>query len=218
MPIDWGSLRRLDPFSRTFGLDRGLPLDRYYIERFLETHAADIHGRTLEVGDASYTHRFGSSRVTRADILHTPPGGRSATLVGDLSTGQGIPVNAFDAMILTQVLPFIFDLHGTLRTIHRCLRPGGVALITVAGISQISRYDMDRWGDYWRFTNLSCQRLFEPVFGAPHVQVNAYGNVLAATAFLQGLPSQMLTPEELDYLDPDYQLLLTIRAVKGTTP
>jgi hypothetical protein len=34
------------------------------------------------------------------------------------------------------------------------LKPGGVLLATVSGISQISRYDMYRWGDYWRFTTL----------------------------------------------------------------
>jgi hypothetical protein len=41
--------------------------------------------------------------------------------------------------------------------------------------------------------------------------------VLAATAFLHGLASQDLRSEELDHLDPDYQLLITVRAMKPGT-
>src|SRR6185503_1474005 len=59
---DWGDLRRLRPVSRTFGYDRGLPVDRYYIESFLERNRRDIDGRTLEIGDDEYTRRFGGER------------------------------------------------------------------------------------------------------------------------------------------------------------
>ena len=90
--------------------------------------------------------------------------------------------------------------------------------MTCPGISQISRNDFDRWGDYWRFTALSAQRMLETVFPAANVRVEAYGNVLAATAFLQGLAAQELRPTELDYSDPDYQVLITVRAVKPDVP
>jgi hypothetical protein len=211
----WPTLRSLEPVSRTFGHDRGTPIDRYYIEYFLEQHRADIRGRTLEVGDATYTQRFGAARVTRADILHTPPGGRSATIVGDLGTGDGIPVAAFDAIILTQVLPFIFDVRAAVRHCHAALKPGSVILATVPCISQISEYDMQRWGDFWRFTPLSAKRLFEEAFIGGTVEVEAHGNALAATAFLQGLATQELTAEELDHSDPVYPLIITIRAVRA---
>src|SRR5262245_54268962 len=52
--LRFGDLRRLSPVSRTFGFDRGLPIDRYYIESFLAEHALDIRGRTLEVADNAY--------------------------------------------------------------------------------------------------------------------------------------------------------------------
>ena len=45
--------------SRDFGFDRGTPIDRYYIESFLSTHASDIRGHVLEVADNTYTRRFG---------------------------------------------------------------------------------------------------------------------------------------------------------------
>src|SRR5215210_7162112 len=54
----FGSLRRVTPLSRYFGFDRGLPIDRYYIENFLARQAEDIHGRVLEIGDNSYTQRY----------------------------------------------------------------------------------------------------------------------------------------------------------------
>ncbi len=87
-------------------------------------------------------------------------------------------------------------------------------LATVAGISQISRFDMDRWGDYWRFTDAATRRLFGEVFGTENVVVKTRGNVLVACAFLHGLAVEELKPAELEYDDPDYQVIITVRAVK----
>jgi hypothetical protein len=214
VPVWWGNLRTLSPTSRVFGLDRGGPVDRHYIEAFLVRHVDDICGRALEIADNSYTVQFGGSRVTQSDILHVVSGDPRATVVGDLSTGAGIPQAAFDCMILTQTLSFIYDIKSTVAEVRNALRPGGVALVTVPGISQISRYDMDRWGDYWRFTDASMQRLFGDVFGPENVTVVTYGNVLAACAFLHGLAAHELTKTELDYHDADYQLIIGLRAVR----
>jgi glycosyltransferase involved in cell wall biosynthesis len=214
-PVRFGTLRRLTPVSRRFGWDRGgLPVDRYYIERFLERHAGDIAGHVLEVRDDAYTRKFGGTRVTRADVLHPTTDNEKATIVADLTSADHLPSDVFDCIVLTQVLPFIPDVQAAVRTLHRILRPGGVVLATVPGISQIVRYDMDRWGDYWRFTSLSARRIFECGFPGGDVQIEAQGNVLAATAFLQGLSSRDLRPDELDYCDPDYEVLITVRAVK----
>jgi len=57
--IRFGSLRRVMPISRKWGFDRGLPIDRYYIERFLSAHALDICGYVLEIQDNAYTRKFG---------------------------------------------------------------------------------------------------------------------------------------------------------------
>jgi len=214
--VRFGSLRRLTPLSRKFGWDRGgLPVDRYYIERFLERHAGDIAGRVLEVRDAGYTRKYGGGRVTRSDVLHPVPGNPKATIVADLSHADQCPADAFDCVILTQVLPFIPDVQAAVHTLHRMLRPGGVVLATMPGISQIVRYDMDRWGDYWRFTTLSARRIFECAFPGGDIRVEGHGNVLVAAAFLYGLSSRELRPEELERNDPDYEVLITVRAVKG---
>jgi len=212
--IRWGNLRRLSPISQIFGLDRGQPIDRYYIEKFLEKHSCEIRGRVLEVGESFYTHKFGGERVSHSDVLHAVPGNPHATLVGDLATGQNIPHEIFDCIILTQVLLCIYDVKTAIINIYSALKPGGIVLATVPGISQISRYDMDRWGDHWRFTDRAIQRLFEEVFPTENVTVEAYGNVLAATAYLHGIAAEELTKQELDYQDPDYQVIITTRAVK----
>lgn len=213
--VRWGSLRRLTPVSKMFGFDRGRPIDRYYIEAFLHAHLGDIRGRVLEIGDNGYTRSLGGDRVVRSDVLHAVQGNPKATLVGDLASGNGIPVNAFDCIILTQTLSVIYDVHGAVSHACAALAQGGVVLATVSGISQISRYDMDRWGDYWRFTDASIRRLFGDVFGERNIQVRTYGNVLAAAAFLYGLSDAELASSELDCHDPDYQLTITVRAVKN---
>ncbi|MFQ5681803.1 MAG: methyltransferase domain-containing protein [Candidatus Binatia bacterium] len=213
--VQFGNLRRLKPVSSSFGLDRGLCIDRYYIEKFLVRYAADIKGHVLEVADNNYTMQFGGSRVARSDVLHLAEGNPRATLVADLSRAEQIPSDHFDSIIVTQTLQFIYNVQGAMRTLHRILKPGGVLLATFPGISQISRYDMDRWGDYWRFTTLSAQRLFEEVFPTANVRVEAYGNVLAAIAFLHGLAAEELREGELCCHDPDYEVLIAVRAVKS---
>jgi SAM-dependent methyltransferase len=214
--VRFGDLRRLVPLSRRWGKDRGgKPIDRYYIERFLGVHATDVHGRVLEAGDDAYTRRFGGARVVQRDVLHALEGNPAATIVADLAAGDGIPSDAFDCVILTQVLQMIPDPSAAVRTVYRILRPGGTLLATLPGISQVSRWDQERWGDYWRFTTLATERLLLGAFPAQSIAVTAHGNVLAALAFLHGLAAEELQPAELDFTDSDFQLLITARATKS---
>jgi SAM-dependent methyltransferase len=148
-------------------------------------------------------------------VLHVTHDNPKATIVADLTCADHIPANTFDCVILTQTLQFIYDVKAAVRTIYRILKPGGVLLATVGGISQISRWDMDRWGHYWNFTSLSIQRMFEESFATENLNVKSHGNVLAAIAFLHGMTTQELRREELDYYDPDYEVLITIRALKS---
>jgi Methyltransferase domain len=216
-PVGWvrfGSLGRLRPISPAWGSERGLPIDRYYVERFLAAHSQDIHGCVLEMGDNSYTRRYGGERVLKSEVLHVAEQKPGVTIIGDLTSAAHIPSDSFDSIVLTQTLQAIYDVPAALNTVRRVLKPGGVVLATIPGISKISRYDMDRWGYYWSFTTRSAQRLFESAFPAENIQVTAYGNVLAAIAFLHGVATEELRKKELDYVDPDYELLITVRARK----
>ena len=208
---------RLVPISRVFGLDRGQAIDRYYIERFLTRYASDIRGRVLEIGDDTYTKQFGQGRVIASEVLHVTTGNPKATLVADLSRTDQLPSNVFDSIICTQTLQFIYDVHAALATLHRTMKPGGTLLATLPGISQLSRYDMERWGEYWRFSSLSIRRLFEERFARSDVAVAAHGNVFVATKFLQGFSANELSDEELAFRDPDYEVVITARAVKQTS-
>ena len=212
--IDLGDLRQMEPVSRSFGVERGLPIDRYYIETFLDGNQRDIHGRVLEVGDPAYTHRFGSDRVSRSDVLHVDDDNANATVVGDLTSAEHIESDSFDCIICTQTLMFIYDVRLAVRTLHRILKPGGVVLATIAGISQICRWDADQWGDYWRMTSMAVNRLFGDEFGRENVQVRPFGNALAAVGFLQGMAADDFSRDELDYFDRDYELIAAVRAEK----
>ena len=212
----FGSLRRVTPISDTFGYDRGLPIDRYYIERFLQEHSGAIRGNVLEVGDSTYTTQFGRDEaVERVDILDVREDNPRATVVGDLTEPERFPADAYDCVICTQTLPYIYDVQTAVRTLHRILRPGGTVLATVTSLSRVWTKGDRLYGDYWRFTSRSSRLLFEQVFDSEQVTVTSYGNVLAAASFLYGLATSELRPEELDYNDPDVPLLIGIKARKA---
>jgi len=213
MAIDFGALRYTKPISRHFGYDRGLPVDRHYIEQFLESNKSYITGRVLEIGDDSYTFRFGGDRVTMSDVLHVNHGNPKATIVSDLSSGEGIQSNSFDCAIITQTLQLIYQPEAALRTLYRVLKPEGVLLATVPGITPLS---VDEWTNswYWAFTKHSVRRMFESTFGSERIHIDAFGNVFAATCFLEGIAVQDITLPDLDARDPDYDVVIAVRARK----
>jgi hypothetical protein len=209
--IRFGSLRIINPVDRDFGFNLGTPVDRYYIENFLREHQNLIQGEVLEVGEDSYTSKYAPSehRLTILNVVDKP-----GCLKGDLESGDGIPENAFDCVIMTQTLPFIYDVNSAVFHVHKMLKPGGYLLATNPCISQISRFDMDRWGDYWRFTPLSIKRLLENYFHKDNIKIEAHGNSLTSTCFIQGIPCEKLSSKELDHADQDYPVTITALAQK----
>jgi SAM-dependent methyltransferase len=213
--VDFGQLRRLEPFGRHFGEDRGLALDRHYIEAFLRAHQSDVRGRVLEIGEDRYTRQFGGDQVTASDILHVTAENPRATIVGDLADAPQIPEAAFDTLIVTQTLHLIYDARAAARTMHRMLKPGGVLLLTVPGITQIPHGTPWAHTWFWAFTPLSVQRMLAEAFAGGTVQVSQYGTVLSAAAMLYGLSSADLRPDELAAMDPDYPVIIGARATRG---
>jgi GT2 family glycosyltransferase/SAM-dependent methyltransferase len=211
--VQMGDLGTTAPISLDFGYDRGTPVDRYYIERFLAKNASDIRGRALEIGDASYCRQFGSG-ITRQDVLHVSAANPDATIVGDISVPGTLPDAAFDVMVLTQTLHLIYDMKDAVDLIHDALKPGGVLLLTVPGISQIDRGE---WGDswYWSLTRQSATRLFSECFGPENVTVEVHGNVYAATCYINGLAQEEIDRSKLDVFDPSYPVIVAVRARRG---
>jgi SAM-dependent methyltransferase len=224
-PVGLGRLgmKRLAPVSKEFGFERGKPIDRYYIEDFLRRHAGMreyapgvVRGTVLEVGEAQYAERFADqARLERIDILDASPTNPRATVIADLTDAPELESDTYDCVICTQTLLLIYDVRAAVGTLHRVLKPGGTLLVTVPGVSQICHPDMESWGDFWRFTSLSARRLFEEFFDPSEVTVETFGNVLTASAFLYGLAVQDLRKSQLDVRDPDYQVLIAVKAVKA---
>ncbi|HEX8925930.1 MAG TPA: methyltransferase domain-containing protein [Terriglobales bacterium] len=149
---DFSVLRSVRPHRPAFGWHRGKCVDRHYIEQFLAANASDIHGRTVEIGENTYTKQFGGDRVTKAEVLDFADH-PAATIRADLACAPEISDNSFNCFICTQTLPYIYELRDSVRTIFRTLVPGGVALVTLPGISQIAPKSMTGGAeDYWRFT------------------------------------------------------------------
>ena len=213
-PIDFSDQLRTEPISRKFGFDRGCPIDRYYIDSFLKQNQNLITGSVLEIAESTYGKQFGHD-IASYEVLHYDDSNKKATIVGDLTKPETLPKERIDCFICTQTLNFIFDVPKAIEGSYKVLKQGGTLLCTVSGISQISRYDMDRWGDYWRFTDLSIRKLMESVFGEGNVEIVTFGNALAATAFLQGLAIDDLPDTSLlDKKDLDYQITIGIKATK----
>lgn len=213
--VRFGSFRRLTPISPVFALDRGLPIERYYIAKFLEANAADVKGRALELGDDSYIRAYGGERVTQTDVLGYVAG-EGITVVADLSTPNDIPDNTFDCIIFTQSLQMIYEMKAAMECLHRILKPGGVLLLTTHGTSKIGRHlGRDDWGEYWHLTSQSLARLIEETFPNANTGITSYGNVLTAMCALHGMASEELTPEELDYQDDDFEVIISARVEKA---
>ncbi len=215
--VQFGDFKRTEPFTRSFGYERGEPIDRYYIYKFLSCYADDIKGHVVEIGDDRYTRMFGGEKIVHSDILDQQHPDSQPTIIADLTKADNVAANSFDCIIIIQTLQFIYDVQAVVNTLYRILKPGGVVLCSVPSLSPNCRNDMDRWGDYWRFTSAAITRLFSSCFTTKNICVESYGNVLVAAAFLYGMATEELTTTELDFKDKDYECLVTIRAIKDKT-
>lgn len=213
---DWSVLRRLQPYRADFGFHYGKSIDRYYIERFLAAHAESIRGCVAEIGGDDYARRFGGARVERCDVLDLDEHNPKCTVRLDLAQTASAPQNRFDCVLCLQTLFEIYDHAAAVASLYKILKPGGTLLVSLPGISQRVRGRMlgGAGMDCWRYTADSANRLFAVPFGESNVEVSTYGNVLTATALLHGLVERELTRDELDFHDPDYEVLIAVKAVK----
>ena len=208
----WGNMRRTEPFSTAFGSDRGAPIDRYYLDRFLASHRELITGRVLEVQLPSYTKRFGQD-VRESHTVDINPEFR-ATYTCDLADAAPIPSDHYDCFLVPNTLQHLANLEPALKTMIRVVRPGGTLLLSAAGLLPL----IPDGGDYWRLSSDGWRRVLDAQWPGCDVTVQAHGNCLAAAAAMYGLAQEELSANELDVQDPRYPVLITIRCSKPLAP
>ena len=208
--IDWGALRRLEPISNRWGFDRGQPVDRYYIENFLQKHSTCIRGHCLEVMNPDYSNRFGKEFVTQADAVDINPGNPRATIIGDLLDPHTLPANTYDCIILTQTLTVIYDGRTVMRNCYAALKPGATMLVTAACMCRYSPHPED----FWRLTDRSLTRLIADNTDCNDFEIEAHGNLVTSTAFLMGIASGELTQAELEHKDFRFPIVVCARLQK----
>ena len=203
--------------KQIFGMRFGTYIDRYYIGKFLEANKQHIKGRILEVAEDTYSRMYSdktASGETVFETLHYDGSEGDNTIIGDLSHPDSLPVDRYDCFICTQTYMCIFDVQKAIEGSYHLLKKGGVVLATVSGLSQISGYDMERWGYYWNFTSKSMEILFQRA-GFSQIEIVSMGNSLAACALLKGIALEDLPGKKiLDVKEEGYQLIIGIKAIK----
>lgn len=190
---------------------KGKHIDRFYIERFLEKNSGFIHGKCLEIGDNVYTLQFGNKNVSKSDILDINAENVKATIYGDLKNlRKEIADNTYDCIILTQTLQYVDDYSAAIRECYRILKPGGAVLATLPTVARIGYAGVE--GDYWRFTKAGGKYAFSQVF--KDVQAETFGNLRTAFKSLVGAFQEFSTKKEMEYNDPNFPSLVTIKAIK----
>jgi SAM-dependent methyltransferase len=208
--VRWGSLRRLEPVSRTFGFERGTPIDRYHLHEFLRAEAEAIRGVVGEISETRYADAFGGDRVQRVEVIDVDASNPRATIVADLTELGSLPTAAFDCLLVVQTLQYTHPLADALRTCLASLAPRGTLLLALPGLAPHDTH-VPVAGDYWRFLPAGVDALLREV--APHarVLVRGYGNLVTATAALHGLAAEELTSRELTHHDPGFPVLVCAR-------
>jgi SAM-dependent methyltransferase len=205
----WGNFRRLEPFSAYYGFERGSPVDRFYIERFLAERARDIHGAVLEVGHPRYARAFEDATAERVEIVDIDAANPDATIVADLSEAGSLPTGRFDCFILTQTLQLVPELEVALQNAWQSLASGGVLLLSVPGITRADPEHVE--ADRWRFTAAGLETLIARTCVDGSREVVGYGNLISAVAFLMGLAAEELDEEELKAKDPHFAVVVCAR-------
>ena len=202
----FGDLARTEPLGR-WGYERGTPVDRWYIGRWLQEQARHVTGHALEVKEDLYSSELGASTVEVLDIDVDNP---RATLVGDLCEPGVLPTDGYDVAIVTQTLQFVADPAAAVRHLLGALRPGASLLLTVPCLSRV-----DGPADRWRWTPAGTHDLLDSCAPGRPREVRGLGNGLAGRAFLFGLAAEDLPTGALDPADPALPLLVAARVEAG---
>jgi SAM-dependent methyltransferase len=204
--LNWGDLRRPQPLCQFFGFTRGTPVDRYYLNRFIESIRQDVYGLTLEIGGEKQNRElYGFKHAIEYRVLDLP--GLSDDISGNVSNPRILAENTFDSIVMFNVLEHCEQPQLVADNIHRWLKPGGTAYVLVPAAQKIHPAP----GDYWRPLPQGLQSLFKSFNKR---ETRTYGNITSVIANFHGIAAEELTREELDFNHPDYPVVSCIIAEK----
>jgi hypothetical protein len=121
------------------------------------------------------------------------------------------PVADVDWVVLDRCLQRLPEMALALEEVVERLKPGA-ALITL--FTGIARAEPDALRPLWSVAPYAARRLHEERGGLGPVEVEQYGNVTLALAWIYRLPADDLTERELSAVDPAYPVLVAVTASK----
>ncbi len=193
------------PIERDFGSNRGKPLDRYYIEEFIEKNRSIIRGKVLEIGDDRYSKKYLDN--SQINVLRGKNNRNYINHEGDLLDFNSLKsIGKFDTLILTNVINFIYEYDIAIKNIAKLITKDGKCLFSVSGLSGLSKFDNERWGDYWRFSEKSLYLSLKKHFH--NVEIDYFGNASVAAASILGIVTEDLPESTLKIKDYDYPVII----------
>jgi hypothetical protein len=147
------------------------------------------------------------------DVLPATVDVRIGRATGDL--GREFRETTVDWVLLDRCLQQLPKPAVGLEEIVARLKPGALVVSLFTGIA---RPELDDLRPLWSVASYAARRLHEARGELEHVEVEQYGNVALALAWLYRLPADSLTDEELTTVDPSYPVLVAVTARKRGGP
>jgi SAM-dependent methyltransferase len=205
--LNWGDLKKPVPICQAFGLTRGKPIDRYYLNKFIQEIQPQIAGKILEIGGTPKDKDFYELNPGLSYQVMNIEAGLGIDIVGDAHDVSIIKPESFDSIIIFNVLEHCYAPWQVVENIYTWLKPGGKCFAMVPNAIRIHTTPMDYWRPLpdafaWMFRNFSAQKLY------------VYGNPMSVIASYHGIATEELTTEELDAFHPDFPVATCIFAQK----
>ncbi|MBD2360453.1 methyltransferase domain-containing protein [Anabaena minutissima FACHB-250] len=205
--LNWGDFRKTNPICHVTGFTRGTPIDRYYLQKFVNKIKDQVVGNVLEVGGVAKDREFYQFDLASTYRIMNLESGSGIDLVGDVHDVSLIETESLDGVVIFNVLEHCYSPWIAVENIYKWLKPGGKCFCMVPNAQRLH----DRPGDYWRPLPDGVNWLFR---NFSQRQLSVYGNPLTVIASFHGVATEELTSEELDEFHADYPVSTCIVATK----
>lgn len=195
------------PLSRNFGVERGTPVGRYYIDKFIVSNCNTVSGDFLEFGAVARYKKYFNKHISYDTISIFDEEG--ITYVADIHNISELPDKKFDCIVCTQVFEHLKSPETAALSLYYLLKEKGVLLFTAPFINNVHGCP----SDYRRFTVEGCRFILESAgFNIEYIDFG--GNCMVSTGSLLGMVVEDFSSEDLSFKDEIYPYNILIRASK----